>query len=128
MPLTDGTLQKKNKNKAKQSIVQVAESVPWISTVAVNGWTDRWILPEREKGGWALHVLEFTENTVLSTSWLKRRPLPPRAACLGVSQCTFLETVAAVVQRGKQLSSVLRFRIGQDGSACGICSLACLSR
>lgn len=28
-------------------------------------------------GGWAPHVLEFMENTVLSTSWLQLGPLTP---------------------------------------------------
>lgn len=33
-------------------------------------------------GGRALHVLEFVENTVLSTSWLKLKPLPPGLSVL----------------------------------------------
>lgn len=32
-----------------------------------------------EGGGWAPHVLEFMENTVLSTSWLKLGSLSARA-------------------------------------------------
>jgi hypothetical protein len=37
-------------------------------------------------GGWARHVLEFLENTVLYTSWLKLGPLAVRARCLEISQ------------------------------------------
>lgn len=53
-------------------------------------------------GGWVPHALEFMENTVLSTSWLKLGSLSARARCLEISQCTFPETVATVLQRRKQ--------------------------
>lgn len=51
-------------------------------------------------GGRALHVLEFVKNTVLSTSWLKLKPLPPRAKCFEISPCIFSEPVATVLWDG----------------------------
>ena len=51
-------------------------------------------------GGRALRVLEFVENTVLSTSWLKLKPLPPRAKCFEISPFTFSEPVATVLCDG----------------------------
>lgn len=51
-------------------------------------------------GGRALHVLEFVENAVLSTSWLKLKLLPPRAKCFEISPCTFSEPVATVLCDG----------------------------
>lgn len=62
-----------------------------------------------EGGGQAPHVLEFVENTVLFTSWLKLGPLSARARCLEISQCTFPETVATALQRRKQPPPVFRF-------------------
>lgn len=59
-----------------------------------------------EGGGWAPHVLEFMENTVLSTSWLKLGSLSARARCPEIPQCTFPETVATVLQRRKQRPGV----------------------
>lgn len=55
-----------------------------------------------EGGGWAPLALEFMENTVLSTSWLKLGSLSTRARCFEISECTFPETVATVLQGKKQ--------------------------
>lgn len=66
-------------------------------------------------GGRALHALEFVENPVLSTSWLKRRPFPARTKCSEISQCTFPETAPTDVWREKQLSLCSDFEMAGMG-------------
>lgn len=66
----------KNQSKTKQC---ESHRVCAMDLYRSREWMDKQMDTTRKgKGGvWAPRGLELTENTVLATSWLKRRPLPP---------------------------------------------------